>query len=749
MPPFYLIANCLSMHQGGNSQKWRISPEGIDCPCRFWYNGGMNTNPTKASKSILSRLLASENMIVMHDVNARTASFDIDKRILKLPVLKDMSNEQYDMFIGHEVSHALYTPFTDEDKQSLKNNKCLSSVHKIAGGDSSLYSLAHSYMNIIEDARIERLIKDKFPGIRRDFYIGYSELHAKDFFGIDGVDVNTLSFIDRINLHFKIGAHIHVEFSDEEMEYVKMIENTKSFDDVIDVAAKVWQYVKDKKMSETSNSNVDILSEHGDDESGENKVDAGSSDKKKKNMKSDWSSRSIPPDQCITQQAFDSNFNSLIDTNENNSHHYYNLPTFNMKTGIVGYKELVEMFNHYCSLDPLYYSNMATTSDKFIADSNRIVNILAQAFAAKKAAKEHQRTMTNRTGVIDTVRMMDYKFNDDIFRRINITHKGKSHGLVFFMDLSGSMSPILEDTFKQLIQLVLFCKRVNIPFEVYGFTTKMRDGTEHDRYDLTEENFKELKSNCWDFDSRHGETENPLNPFTLVNIFSSKMTKNEINEMIRNVFVTCAHYKRGGGTYYIPPIMELSSTPLIESIIAAMDIIPMFKNANKLDIVNTVFLTDGEATGVNIEHPNSHVTKGFITYDTDAKYGIESNAIQMFKNYTGSKAICFFLCDTKSSLNYYAYCGYSVGYDGADLDFSNAESMYIKEGWCCAHKSATLYDEKFIIRAESTVEEDNLEEILSTRTSNVGIRNAFVKALNATMVSRVMLNRFIDLIATD
>ena len=46
----------------------------------------------------------------------------------------------------------------------------------------------------------------------------------------------------------------------------------------------------------------------------------------------------------------------------------------------------------------------------------------------------------------------------------------KNHGLVFILDWSGSMSSIMKDTIKQLYNLIWFCRKVQIPFDVYAFT---------------------------------------------------------------------------------------------------------------------------------------------------------------------------------------------------------------------------------------------------------------------------------------
>ena len=139
---------------------------------------------TQEIKGNLARLLATENLIVEHRKTA-TAMFDVERRVLTLPLWDKASSTVYDMLVGHEVGHALFTP--NEDWREVAD-------------------CPKDFVNVIEDARIEKLMKRKFPGLRKSFAGGYKELNDMDFFGIDGEDLDTFSLIDRINLHFKIGA---------------------------------------------------------------------------------------------------------------------------------------------------------------------------------------------------------------------------------------------------------------------------------------------------------------------------------------------------------------------------------------------------------------------------------------------------------------------------------------------------------------------------------------------------------------
>jgi len=144
-----------------------------------------------------ARLLATENLSVVR-ARTRTASFDIKSRILTLPMWKEMTPEVEDMLVGHEVGHALYT--TEEYIEPIRENR------KLMG-----------YMNIIEDVRIEKLIKRKYPGLRKRMNEGYKQLNERDFFGVKSIqDFSDLLLIDRINLYFKVGFQCGVKFTPEE-----------------------------------------------------------------------------------------------------------------------------------------------------------------------------------------------------------------------------------------------------------------------------------------------------------------------------------------------------------------------------------------------------------------------------------------------------------------------------------------------------------------------------------------------------
>ena len=175
----------------------------------------MSTN--KEIKGNLARLLATENLVVEHK-QTPTAYFDVDRRVLTLPNWDKASDIVYDMLVGHEVGHALFTP----NKDWTYDVDC-----------------PKDFVNVIEDARIEKLMKRKYPGLKKSFAGGYKELNDRDFFDTHGEDLGSYSLIDRINLHFKIGADALIPFSIEEKLFVARTDVAETFEEVLQIAIDV------------------------------------------------------------------------------------------------------------------------------------------------------------------------------------------------------------------------------------------------------------------------------------------------------------------------------------------------------------------------------------------------------------------------------------------------------------------------------------------------------------------------------
>ena len=195
---------------------------------------------TKNSKSLLAKLMAEENITIQHK-KVNTASFDMVRRILTVPIWKEMSNDMYDLFMGHEVGHALYTPCEPEVLEEAVSRSCM------------------PFINVTEDARIERSVKRRFPGLKGPFFRAYKELMDEDFFGIGKKNLADMAFIDRLNIYFKTAMNDFEAaqlFSDEEMPFVDRMATTETFAEVADLSEDIYNFVSEKKTDDEQSENM-------------------------------------------------------------------------------------------------------------------------------------------------------------------------------------------------------------------------------------------------------------------------------------------------------------------------------------------------------------------------------------------------------------------------------------------------------------------------------------------------------------
>ena len=193
----------------------------------------------KTQKDQLAKLMATENLTIVHK-KVPTAYFDMKNRILCCPIFKeDLSSELYDLFMGHEVGHALNTPY-EGVHSALTKNRTLK-----------------GYLNVVEDVRIEKAIKNKYPGLRKSFFTAYNELMGMDFFGIKERDLNTdISLIDKINLITKVGSRVNIQLSPVEADFLQMAEDCTTWEDVEECATAIYEWSKENETRDELDKSV-------------------------------------------------------------------------------------------------------------------------------------------------------------------------------------------------------------------------------------------------------------------------------------------------------------------------------------------------------------------------------------------------------------------------------------------------------------------------------------------------------------
>jgi len=696
------------------------------------------------SKSLLAKLMANENLTI-EQRNTNTAAFDVKNRVLTVPILdKNISGYLYDLFLGHEVGHALYTPLDGMMKAHEE---------KIPMG----------IMNVLEDSRIERKIKNKYPGIRSSFVRGYRELIEKDFFGTNGTELNDMNFIDRVNLYTKGGAAQGIRFNDIEKTLVHRIENTESYDDVIKLAYDVMAYMEEEAKERKANApeefeedpegdfesdgyedsdeyDDDTIEKYGQSNS-EPDESMDKSDKEYKEQRighegGDYSGNEFD---SLTDKSYRQNESKLFETS--NKHYYYgNINDIDLKKAIVPYKQLWTDYKN--DLGKYNISGIDTTAFmKIRNDAKKVVGYLAKEFELRKNADQQKRASIAKTGELNLNKVYAYQFTEDIFKKMTVLPDGKSHGLVMFLDWSGSMSDHMENTVKQLINLVMFCKKVNIPYEVYAFTSEHTD-----KYSV---------------DFKVGDLD--LHGFKLMNLLSSKMSASEFTYAC-SALVRCAEPRACR-----PHWMQLGGTPLYEAVIAAMKIIPEFQKNYKLQIVNTVFLTDGEGSPVRSVYytgddgrPKSGYNNPDLDYDS--VYGKERVLVirdpitkheeKVYQPY-GPELMSAYIKMLKARtqcnvIGFYVLSGREFGRVAHTFyprvsDHMKLKAEFRKEKYKVVTNAG--FDEYYLLRSEGLDTDDDVEFHVKENATTRGLVSAFSKYAGNRLSNRVVLNRFIGLIA--
>lgn len=682
------------------------------------------------SKSILAKLLAEEDINVQHK-NVSTAYFELKNRTLVCPIWKDMTADVYDLLMGHEVGHALFTPaegwHNAIDKKNSKGFK--------------------TYLNVVEDARIERMIRGKFPGLRKSFYSAYRILFDNDFFGVKkyNLDVEKLPLIDRINLHFKLGSILNLKFNTAEQYYVDKVDTCQTWSDVEKVSTEIYDYAK---KTESNLLHFDIMDEMMDQD-GE---DADSDYYEEVDEEVD---EEIDPI-SITDQEFRNRESDLREESSEDTI-YLTLPKMNWRPRIIGYKTVYKniaqsYYDVYKNYDLAILSDIEVERNKLFSEfkkkNEKYVAYMVKEFELRKNAQQFARAAVSKTGELDTKKLFSYKIADDLFKRMTIIPNGKNHGLIMFIDFSMSMHDHFKATIEQTILLAMFCRKINIPFHVYSFTNAA------DLYKeiptVAEEQKIPLFPNV--------EDGNPIFPergFRLREYINSRMSSREFKHALKVLLLIAESYTYNN-KFVMPYSEKLNSTPLDEAIIAAIPLVKEFKKVNKLDIVNTIFLSDGESDGCtsyNVINNNGatylprYSSTRIITDPETKLQGLSHSKqpltcalLQLFKQLTDSNVVGFFLAgNTRSKIHKYISIYSSKLLTEENFKKFRKQKYYEINGGG--------YDSFFILTGGKDLEinDDGIE--VSEKASKNELKKAFILNRNKKNFNRMFLNRFAEIIS--
>ena len=809
----------------------------------------------KDVKTLLAKLLATEDITVVHK-NMPTAYFDTKNRELGLPILKNMSGDIYDLMTLHEVGHALWTDPED--------------WHKIVSADND-DDLPKSFINVTEDVRIERKIKDKYPGGRRAFRTGYEKLYRDDFFGTAKRDIQESNLADRINLHSKIGDITGLEFTEEEMEIYDLCNKAVTFDDAVEAARALYEYCKNSEDSDDSEFDMDHDfgfggdSEDDDEEfsmAGESPVDmesedeteseSGQSGEESEESEESESTESgnssadqfedapvSQEDQKMDQTSVESDDESAEENSETpkemsrkggfgmgdvtnpmqastviewedrkrdlnvqdgRDYWYGNIPQSTLQN-IIDYKMIIDKCaEYYSDIDEngqKFQSAVYQYLNKFEKESQKTINYMLKEFEMKKSADSYVRASIAKTGQLDMTKIHSYKYNEDLFRKVTVMPDGKNHGLVILVDWSGSMNRVIHDAFKQLMQIVWFCKRAGIQFEVYAFADHgMGDWFPEGTNVRKEFSYSNYEANpFWNY--KVGDIT--VSDHVLLNMFSSRMSKMELKRSAHYIcgatlqMMGCGydHYTgkhllsewyeaRAHEFYYARPHypngLHLGGTPLNGAIATLSTLVPEYRKKNNIQNLNVVIISDGASNGdggkiqeteevvfdrhtyqkhktgrmiFGTDRPDWNVVKHYVDPITKKQFKFtgrdsasETEAhISVLRARTGCNVVGFYLAQSSKNGAIRRNDMYWL-FPNQNLDEVRKE---LKKNRVAVADSFG-YDEYYVIPTGNMALETEELKVSSEMTKG-RMAKAFMNHMRGKTLNRVLLNKFVQQIA--
>ena len=352
--------------------------------------------------------------------------------------------------------------------------------------------------------------------------------------------------------------------------------------------------------------------------------------------------------------------------------------------------------------------------------------------------------------MLDTSKLHTYKYNDDIFKKVTVLPDGKNHGLLFVLDWSGSMANELMATVKQLLNLTAFCKKVQIPFEVYAFTNEW----------VAAKRAMAGEANILSYDYP-GVEKNQVyinkEYFHMMNFVSSRSNAREYERQCKNLWREASVYKSYSG-YQATFGVGLSGTPLNEAVITMNYIIPQFKKQNDLQKVNLCILSDGESCAaaygheVYIDHKDEYSVrprridwyqtlrdrKTGITYNQFDAENVTNIFIQQLRDRNPDVNVIGFRILSGSQLQ--SFVSRYASFDG----YSQVQKQWKKEKSAII-KNPTAYTALYAISNHSLNESTDFN--VESGAKKGEITRAFKKMLGSKSTNKKLLSSFIEYVA--
>ena len=619
---------------------------------------------------------------------------------------------------------------------------------------------------------------------------GYKTLVADKFFGnVDNIDWDQVKLIDKINLEAKIGNLVDVPFNDEEKALFLKTMHTEEFSEVLDVVREILAYSKDKQedlmnppkmpdFDDTDNdddnedptSNMghdDMEAKDGEDEQQQNSGNQSGNDNETEEDEEQTITSTNPEhsdeDFSVTDRIFRNMEKTLIP--ESSEFHYGN-EIKNWKKHVIDHDTLMKKreihFNkqfkmyspdsywveeNFVNQMPLKHNQEVEFID-YIKRAKKAIQPAVKEFEQKKAAHRWMHASTAKTGRLDVNKLHNYKLTEDIFLKTTRLADDKNHGMFMLIDYSGSMSYQLSPVLEQVIHSILFCKAVNIPFDVYSFST-----------------------NCWDAQREFYDGDIQMDDLSMCQLIHSGLKKKELENALKWLYARTDHARGCTNDWIKCKEEDWGSTPLNQALIISHKLIKQFRNRHNIEKVTLLSITDGDTNRLRVVDDRKIEKIETTHWDNQIKINLDGQTLTIWGGRKGTKTLYenlrnrydvnvmgFFVADCNSQFRrkiHDAYCD-QVGREvfECDYDYEEFRKAKVKENTknrCIEFKDTLGYNNFFLVKGNSfNIEDEELDNFIDTdeEVTDSQIKSAFRKMAKNKKTNKNLMTKFGEAVAS-
>ena len=781
----------------------------------------------------LAKLMATENITVEFQ-KISTPAFDLSTRTLYLPLWKDISKETYNMLVAHEVSHAMYTPTEEWNESTVVSERRQLAVNVVEDsriekliikkypGCRSDFIMAYKelhgrdFFDLSKYGVDDREIIDRINLYYKSYGNLYVPFSEDEKIWINRID-NISSFAEAL------------EIADELINY----EDSKKEDNPVANDSNDSAFSDDSEELDSSDNGSE--SKGSESESGDNDAGSADDDYSESDDNESESFEKGENDEEIDDENFESgtstfgysNEKDSTDGNDDNSADdteskavKSSMESFEEKLTKISdvkgnyrfvdqYNKTIYLYNPYLEedfnkvilpmKDFLMYANrhsknfymngyknrpnwkLIEPSEAYVtirSENLKTVNNMVKTFEMKKSAALNARTMTSKTGLIDMDRLPFYKLTEDIFLQNEVTPKGKNHAIIMYLDMSGSMGgDRIVSALGQIINMIMFCDKVSIPYRVYGFTEyALQWAGRIDGYPIIEKNEWKLGFNFpnrWgtdgdvNFDKRYTGfhyRDCGLNLIELIRSDASKVDRLSAMEFFASTIINYRHtdhedYQNSHAYNFTYNL--LGTTPLNAALYIAPKLINSYRKEVGAEKVTFFIYTDGDATDpfFNFENQMTLYSTSYVD-PVNGYYKVSRSGETMFRLYNVLVDRVKFLTDAtiigmrvggirELDKNYYLQMKLHNEIDHEHVDF---RSILRKNGFYQSDKSLGYDHFTWATNSFMNVENTTMNDELGVKKNDDDISkrvltSAFMKSHKKNHQSRVMVEKIMEIVA--